>query len=459
MRRLFPNPAEFRELFALATPVVVVQLGLMLMGVVDTMMVGRFSPEALGAVALGNLLFWTLSVLGMGTLMALDPVIAQAVGAKDEPAIARGLQRGLILAGWVTLPTALALALVRPMLQAMGQPPELIPDASRFIYLSLPGLLPFYVFIVFRQTLQALGRIAPIVLVTLLANLLNAGLDWLLIFGHLGAPRWGVAGSAVATSVSRTVLAVALLFAAWRELGPRLRPWRPEASDRRALLRMARLGIPIGFQMFLEYGVFATVGVLMGRIGTLAIDGHQIALNLSAVVFMVPQGVGAAAAVLVGRAVGAEDLPRARRAALGALALGGGFMIGSAAVFVTAPVLLARLYTPDHAVIAVAASLIVLGGLFAIFDGLQAVSIGILRGTGDTRAPMILSILGYWLVGLPVSVFLGFRAGLGPEGLWWGLVVGLAVTAVVLLARVRAHLRQSVRRVLIDQPETVGGER
>jgi MATE family multidrug resistance protein len=378
--------------------------------------------------------------------------VSQARGASDEPAIARGLQRGVLLAVLVTLPTAAGFCFARPALRALGQPAELIPGASTYIYLIVPGLLPFFLFIVFRQTLQALGRIAPIVWVTLGANLLNAGLDWVLIFGHLGAPSLGIAGSAIATSISRWALAAALLFAGWSELWPRLRPWRPESTELAALLRMARLGVPIGVQMFFEYGVFGLVGVLMGRIGTTAVAGHQIALNLAAVVFMVPQGVGAAAAVLVGRAIGARDLPAARRAALGAILLGGGFMMGSGLLFVLAPGSLARWYTPDLGVLSIAVSLIVLGGFFALFDGLQAVCIGILRGIGDTRVPAVLSLLGYWLIGLPLSLWLGFRTGLGPAGLWWGLVLGLAVTAFVLLLRVHGRLRHSPGRVLIDRP-------
>ena len=447
---VLPTPQEFRALFRLALPVVAAQLGLMLMGVVDTVMVGRLSAQALGAVALGNLYFFTAAVIGMGTLMALDPVVAQAVGARDEPAIARGLQRGVILAVVVTVPTILALMLVRPALIAMGQPAELIPAATQFVHVIIPGILPFYLFIAFRQTLQSIGRIAPIVWVTLAANLLNALLNWVFIYGRGGMPALGVAGSALATTISRFALAGALLYAGWRELGPRLRPWRPESNEPGALGRMLRLGLPIGFQMFFEYGVFALVGALMGRIGTLAVAGHQVALNLSSIVFMVPQGIGAAAAVLVGRAVGAQDLPKARRASLGAILLGGGFMVGSALLFVLFPRQLARFYTSDSGVAAIAASLIVLGGLFAVFDGLQAVCIGILRGIGDTRWPVAISMVGYWLIGVPVSVLLGFQLGGGPNGLWWGLVLGLAVNAGVLLVRVRVRLRQQLRRIMID---------
>ena len=447
---MLPTTQEFRALLRLAIPVVTVQLGLMLMGVVDTVMVGRLSAEALGAVALGNLFFFTIMIVGMGALMALDPVVAQAVGAGDEAAIARGLQRGVILALVVALPTALALLLVRPALIAMGQPTELIPVAAEYVHIIIPGILPFYLFIAFRQTLQALGRIAPIVWVTLAANLLNAALNWVFIYGQGGIPAMGVAGSALATSISRTALPIMLLYMGRRELGPRLRPWLPESADRRALMRMLRLGLPIGVQMFFEYAVFALVGLLMGRIGTLAVAGHQVALNLSAIVFMVPQGIGAAAAVLVGQAVGAQNLPGARRTALAAVLVGGGFMVGSALLFLLFPAELAGFYSADPGVMTIATSLIVLGGFFAVFDGLQAVCIGILRGIGDTRWPVAISMVGYWLIGMPASLWLGFGVGGGPDGLWWGLVIGLAVNAVVLLVRVRVRLRQALRRIVID---------
>jgi MATE family multidrug resistance protein len=448
-----PTRAEFRALLSLAVPVVAVQLGLMLMGVVDTVMVGRLSAQALAAVALGNLYFFGVIVIGMGTLMALDPIVAQAVGARDDPAIARGLQRGILLATAITLPASAGMAAIRPLLRLSGQPPAIVDPASQYGWLIIPGILPFYLFLVLRQTLQAMGRIAPIVWVTLGANLLNALLDWILIFGKLGSPPLGVAGSALATTASRWVLAALLLAAGWRELGPRLRPWRRESWRLEPLLRMLGLGVPIGLQMFFEYGVFGLIGALMGRIGALALAAHHVALNLAAIVFMVPQGVGAAAAVLVGQAIGAGDIPRARRAALGAILLGAGFMAGSGTLFISLPEWLARLYTPDDSVVALAGTLIVLAASFAIFDGLQAVAIGILRGIGDTRVPVGLSLLGYWLIGLPVSLVLGFRLGFGPAGLWGGLVVGLLATAAVLLIRVRSRLRGMVERVRIDRPE------
>ncbi|NOT09222.1 MAG: MATE family efflux transporter [Gemmatimonadales bacterium] len=450
-----PTREEYRTLFGLAVPVVIVQLGMMLMGVVDTIMVGHLNAAALAAVALANLYFFCIAVFGMGAVMALDPLVSQAVGAGDEAGIARSVQRGLITAFILAVPSTGLLLLVRPFLELLGQPAELIPLATRFIYVTAPGMLPFIVFLVFRQTLQALHRLAPIIVIILVANLVNAALNWVFIFGRLGAPALGVAGSALATTLSRWFMVIALLIVAWKDLGPRLIPWQRESFQAGALRRMLRLGLPIGAQMFFEYGIFGLVGTLMGRIGTLAMAGHQIALNLSSLIFMVPLGVGAAAAVLVGGAVGAEDADRARRATAGSLLVGSVFMAGAAAVFVFAPVALARFYTADRSVIDMARPLIVLAGIFAIFDGLQAVAMGVLRGIGDTRAPVAICLVGYWFVGMPTSVILGFQAGLGPVGLWWGLVAGLAVTAGVLLVRVRIRMRRALERIHIDHPEPV----
>ena len=434
----------------LAVPVVTVQVGMMAMGVVDTIMVGHVSAQALAAVALGNLYFFSLAVFGMGTLMVLDPVVAQAVGARDQPAIARAVQRGCMMAVLLAIPTSILLTLATPLFELARQPAEVIPLAAQYSVLTAPGVLPFLLFIVFRQSLQALGRTAPIVGAILVANLANALLNWALIFGHFGLPALGVAGSAWATSVSRGLLVLGLWLGASRQLRPMLYPIRVESWQLGPLRRMFRLGAPIGAQNVLEFGAFALVALMMGWIGTREMAGHQIAINLAALTFMVPLGVGDAASVLVGRAVGRGDPLGTRAAARAAFACGAAFMSLTGAMFLTMPGALARLYTRDPAVIAVAVILIRIAGVFQIFDGLQVVGAGILRGLGDTRAPMLICLLGYWLLGIPVSAYLAFSAGLGPAGLWWGLVLGLGVVAFLLLARVRIRLAGEQSRVVID---------
>lgn len=438
-------------MFRLALPIVVVQLGQMLMGVVDTVMVGHVSADAIAAVALGNLYFFGAAIFGMGALMALDPVVAQAVGARDTEAIARGVQRGLILAlGLSVLATALLLP-ARPVLGLLRQPPDIAQVAATYARIEIVGILPFYLFAALRQSLQSLKRIAPIVGAMVVGNVANVGLNYLWIYGHWGFPAAGAVGSAWATAVARWVMLAWLLVVAWRDLRPQLLPFRRDVLAWAPLRRMVALGAPIGVQHELEYGVFAVVGIMMGWLGTQQLAGHQVALNLASLAFMVPLGVSGAAAVLVGYAVGASDIAAARRAALAGLACGAGFMAASALVMLLVPTFLARIYTTDAGVVALAASLIPIAGVFQVFDGIQVVSIGILRGAGDTRAPMVINVLGFWLVGLPVSAALGLGAGGGPRGLWWGLTVGLVFVALVLIWRVRRRLAGEVRRVVIDR--------
>ncbi len=419
----------------------------MLMGVVDSIMVGRLSAEGLGAVALGNVYFFAAGVFGMGLLMALDPLVAQAVGAEDEPAIARAVQRGLLIAVALSLPCSFLLLFAEPVLRAVGQPDVLARGASVYAWCLIPGILPFYGFIVLRQTLQARELMRPIVLTIVGANLVNVFLNWILIYGRLGAPALGVAGSAWATTISRWLMLLALLALAWHEVRPHLMPVRREVFEWPPLARMLSLGAPIGLQYMMEYGVFGTVALLMGWLGTIPIAAHQIAINLASLTFMVPLGIASAAAVLVGHAVGRADLPGARRAARAALVCGVAFMATTALAMLVMPVPLARIYSRDAPVVALAAALLPIAGTFQIFDGLQVVSLGILRGLADTRAPFLIALLGFWLLGFPVSYALGFHRGLGAIGLWWGLVVGLAAVALLLLGRVRARLRREVRRV------------
>src|SRR5688572_1821480 len=454
-----PTRAVLRELLTLALPVVSVQVGLMTMGVADSVVVGRISAAALGGVALGNVYFFAVCVFGMGVLMALDPVVSQAVGARDEPAIARGLQRGIALSLLLSVPASLLLLATGPFLRALGQPAEVVPIAAGYVVREIPSAFPFYAFVVFRQSLQALGRMRAIVVVILLANLLNVGLNWILIFGKLGMPALAANGSAWATTISRWAMLAGIVAFAWPSVRPYLVPWRADSFNLPAIGRMVALGAPIGVHMQLEFGVFGTVGLLMGRLGTEAVAAHQIALNLASLTFMVPLGVAGAATVLVGRAVGRGEQATARQAAGAALIVGMGFMSLAAAAFLLVPGLFASAYSSDAAVLALASVLIPIAGVFQVFDGLHVVSSGILRGVADTRYPMAVGLIGFWLLGLPISLLLGFGAGLGPSGLWWGLAAGLAIAALLLVARVRSRLRREVLRVVIDEEAApVAGE-
>jgi multidrug resistance protein, MATE family len=450
--------ADVASLLRLATPIVVVQVGIMLMSVVDTVMVGRLSATALAAVAVANIYFFGIVMFGFGVLLALDPIVAQALGAGDELAVRRGLQRGLVLAVAVAVPVSLLLLAVEPVLVVARQPAEIIPQAAGYVYRVIPSVLPLYAFVVIRQTLQAHRVVAPIVWTTAIGNVVNALLNYGWIYGAFGFPALGVFGSARATTVSRVFMALLLVGAGWRHLRMYLRSVAPDVLAIRPLARMLRLGAPIGAQMVLEIGAFSTVALLMGWLGVVQVAAHQVAINVASLTFMVPLGVSSAAAVIVGHAVGAGDAAAVRRAMAAALLVGAGFMAATAVVLIGVPEWLAGIYTRDPVVVALAATLLPIAGIFQVCDGLQVVSIGLLRGLGDTRMPMIVNVIGFWCLGIPVSLWLGFRLDHGAPGLWWGLVLGLTIVAVILLARLRLHATRDLARVVVDDPGRTLGE-
>lgn len=445
-----PSRADLRELMALAAPVALVQVGLLSMGAVDTIMVGRVSAADLAAVALGNLYFFMSAVFGMGVLFALDPVISQAVGARDDEGVARGVQRGCLLALGLSVVAMALLLPTAPLLELARQPAEVIPIAARYTRGLVLGVFPFYAFAVFRQSLQAMGRVRPIVFTVLLANAVNVLLNWMMVFGNAGAPELGAVGSAWATSLSRWFMITVLTVVAWPQLSPALWPLRKEVFVRAPLVRFLKVGAPIGAQQWLEFGVFAAAGLLMGMLGTVAVASHQVALQLAAMTFMIPVGVAQATSVVVGQRVGADDPPGARRAAGAGIAIAGCFMTITAAMFLALPEPLARLFSDDQVVVAAAAALLPIAGVFQIFDGLQVAAAGALRGIGDTRVPMLLILVGFWGVGLPTSVVLGYTLDRGPTGIWWGLAVGIGVVAVMLLGRVRRRFGRALVRLVLD---------
>ncbi|HVZ78789.1 MAG TPA: MATE family efflux transporter [Gemmatimonadaceae bacterium] len=443
--------AELAATLRLTVPVVVAQVGLMAMGVVDSIMVGHVSAQVLAAVALGNIYFFNVIVFSMGTLMALDPLVAQAIGARDDGAVTRALQRGMVLAVALTVVSALLMWPATRVLTLARQPAEIIPDAAAYTRISIIGVLPFLAFVVLRQGLQAMGRLAPIVYTMAGANAMNAGLNWVFVYGHLGSPALGARGSAISTCISRWAMFAGLLVLAWRELRPHLGEVHPDSVAARPLLRMLAIGIPIGAQQVLEVGAFGAIGLLMGWFGTAEVAAHQIAIQLASLTFMVPLGISAAAAVRVGRGIGALDAPQARRAARVAFLYGVGFMSCTAILFLTAPGALAHAFSGDATVVEIAELLIPVAGVFQIFDGIQAVSAGVLRGMGDTRAPLVAMLAGYWLIGLPTSVYLGFRTDAGPTGLWWGFVTGLGSVALFLSLRVGRLMRGDLSRIHVDE--------
>jgi MATE family multidrug resistance protein len=434
---------ELRETLRLAVPVVLTQLGVIAMTTVDTIFVGRLGATQLSAVALANSLAVTAVLIGMGTLMGLDPVVAQAYGARRDAECGHAMRHGLLLAVVLSIPIIVVLSQARWILAHLRQDPALVGPAADFVRVLNYSTLPFLVFTALRLFLQGVSMPKPAMLVVLGANVLNLIGNWVLVFGHLGAPALGATGSAWATTLARWAMLGGLAaYVFGKPSLQRFGVWvRRESLDGRLLARLLHLGAPVGTQYAMEVGVFAAAAVLMGWFGEVPLAAHQIALNLCSITFMVPLGLSATAAVRVGHALGRDDVPSARRAAGVAYVLGAVFMAGAALAFVCIPRVLARIYTADAAVAEMVARLLCVGAAFQVFDASQTIGIGALRGAADTRVPMLVTIVAYWLVALPAGYTLAFPAHLGPEGLWWGLFIGLALVAVALALRFNSRVR------------------
>jgi MATE family multidrug resistance protein len=417
------------------------------MGVVDTMMLGRLSEQALAAGALGNTVSFAFMSFGMGILMGLVPLISQAHGAGRHRDVAYFLRQGLILAILLSLPLCVILAFCRPMLVLFRQQPEIIDGATAYIHAVIPGVFGFLLFVALRQSMQALSIVRPALIAILLANAFNVVANYGLIFGHFGLPALGVRGSGWATTLSRWFMLIGLLWAGRSALRPFWLPLKRSPFRLAAYASILRIGIPVGVQTSLEIWLFAIVALMMGSLGARELAGHQIALQLASLSFMLPLGIAGAAATRVGNAIGRGDMPATRRAAAVSLVFGATVMTFSALFFWQAPHFLARLFTPDQAVVAMAASLLPIAALFQIFDGIQAVGAGVLRGAADTRFPAIAALFGYWGLGLSLAYGLAFTAGMGPPGLWFGLTAGLASVAILLSTRIFFRFRGEIKAV------------
>ncbi len=419
----------------LAIPVIVAEIGWISMGIVDTIFVGPLGPAAIGAVGTGSTMFFTVMVLGMGTLFALDTFVAQSYGAGRIDECHRWLFAGLQLAVVLSIAlVALGLAGVA-LLGDAGIHPSVIVLLQPYLATLMWSVPPLLAFTVFRRYLQAMNAVRPVMVVLITANLINALGNWIFIYGHLGMPALGVQGSAYATLAARVFLAGALfLVIVWRErTNPSGLHDVPFALDRVRMWSLTRLGLPAALQVMLEVGVFAAVGVLAARITPIALAANQIALNIAAFVFMVPLGLSSAAAVRVGQAVGRRDPAGVRRAGWVALGISLSVALTMSTVFLVRPLPFLRIFTEDATVLATGASLLFFCALFQPFDGFQAVCTGALRGLADTRTPVVVNVIGHWLIGLPVGYVLCFHRDWGVTGLWAGLALGLTLVGLTLL--------------------------
>lgn len=432
LKQLLP---EIRPMTALAVPVVMAELGWMGMTVVDTMMVGRLSAEAIGAVSFGALFVNVFSFFCLGLLLGLDTVISQAFGARNFDRCNHCLVQGIWIALGVTpLVTLLVFATI-PLARNWGVEPRLLADSIAYLKTLVWSILPLLLYVVFRRYLQSMNHVGIVMFALISANLVNVLVNWLLIFGNWGFPAMGVEGAGWATFLSRVYMfAVLLVFVIYKE---RIEPTgllrAARGIDGPLIRLLLALGMPVALQLTAEYGVFAMATALIARIDTVSLAAHQIVLNVASVCFMVPLGVSSAGAVRVGQAVGRKDATGAAVSGWTAIALGAAFMLCSSIALFVAPEFILRIFTTDRSIFAIGVPLLFLAATFQFFDGVQVTAGGVLRGIGDTRTPMFANLVGHWLLGLPVGALLCFGLGWQSFGIWAGLSIGLIFVSLVLL--------------------------
>jgi MATE family multidrug resistance protein len=438
-----PLRRELGATLALGWPIVLANLAINAMTATDFMMLGRLSPEALAAGSLGFFLYQPPFLLGLGVVGALSPIAAAKIGAgASRDALKRATHQALISAILFAVVVWVALIGATPFLIAIGEPKEVARDAGVYLKGFQWGLAPSLLYFTGRSVFAALERPRPVLVAGLAAVAFNALANYALIFGKLGMPALGIIGSGLATTLSQTLMfallvAFSLIDPHMRPLGLFALPWRLACGELAALWR---LGLPIGAMIVAEVGVFAAATLAMGRISTIAIEAHTIALQVASLAFMVPLGVGQAATVRVGLAYGARDARAMSRAGWSAFSLTALFAVFSATAMIGAPRLLIAPFIDidapaNAATVGLAVALLRVAAIFQLFDASQVALANMLRGLHDSRAPLVIALLGYWAIGAPVGVILGFMTPLGAVGVWIGLALALAVVAILLMAR------------------------
>jgi MATE family multidrug resistance protein len=437
---------ELTETLKLAVPLALTQLGQIAMMTTDLAFIGRLGDGAVAAAALAHTIFFVSFTVGMGLVSAVSPLAAQAYGARNPHRVRRSLRVGLWAAFLISLPVMALPFRGEQILLALGQSPVAARLAQQYLFGLAWSILPGLWFLSIRGFMSAINRPEPILWITLAAIPANALLVYLLLYGEWGLPRLELFGAGLATSIINFAMFLAGLWFAARR-----RPFRKYhvlghiwRIDWPLMRQLVILGAPISIAFLLEYGLFGAAGLLMGLIGTTALAAHQIALQIAAILFMVPFGIGMAATVRVGHAVGRRDAPAIRRAGFIATGLGIGFMSVMTLVVILGRFAIAQIFLGEatDAAADLTATLLLVGATFFIADGIQTIAAGSLRGMNDTRVPLLFATISYWLIGFPLACGLGFRTPLGAVGVWIGLSCGTFVYAALLLLRVRLLARR-----------------
>jgi multidrug resistance protein, MATE family len=455
-----PIRAEIRATLRLAAPLAGANVAQMAMGLTNAIVAGRLGGGALAAAGLGAGFYFTLVMICQGVLVAVAPLAAHAIGAEDERAAARVAGAGMALAALMALPVFALLTVAPRLLTLLGYDPVLAADIADFLSAIRWASPAFLGFAVLRGILSAAGRVRAIMFAVLFAVPANAVLNWALVFGHFGLPALGIVGSGFSTAIIQWLMTLGL--AAYALLLPARSGRRFGMPMRGDFARIVRVGLPISGMLALEVGVFNAAGVLMGLLGPEALGAHQLAINFASLTFMVPLGIAQAATVRVAYGLGAGAAEAARRAGFVALALGGALMVAPSLLMVALPRTIAGIYLDlgepgNEGTAIIAARLLAIAAAFQVFDGVQVIALGALRGYRDTAVPMLIGAFGYWAVGFAMSWALAFPLGYGAAGLWWGLALGLGIVALLLTWRLHRRSRVAEAGVGMVEAQALPG--
>jgi MATE family multidrug resistance protein len=437
MSTLTAYRSEARTSFLLAYPVMISMLGQVMTGVADSIMIGWTGAVPLAASSLANVFFTVLLFFGVGVSYAITPIVAEASGAGDERRIIEALRHGLLINVVVSVILMTLVFGGQEALRHIGQPTDVVELAIPYLLIITLSIFPTMVFQSFRQFAEGLHRTRMAMVIMIVGNLLNVGLNYVLIYGTWIFPELGLNGAGWATLIARIVMAVWMAayvyygrwFTAFRD-GFRL------GNYSKALInRMLHIGIPAGAQFIFEAAAFGFSAVMMGWLGANTLAAHQIAINLATVSYMTTSGLGAAATIRVGTFLGQRDGVAVRRAGFTLIGLAVLVMLLWAVAFIAGKNFLPSLYINDAAVLSIAAPLMVIAGFFQLSDGMQVVCAGALRGLQDVKVPSLLIFVAYWVLALPIGYLLAFPLGYGATGIWLGLLLGLTLTAGAMVWR------------------------
>jgi MATE family multidrug resistance protein len=429
-----------KEVFStlkLAYPIIIGQLGIIMMGVVDSIMVGKLGPIPLAAASLGNSLIFLILIIGIGASVVLSPLIAILLGGNREDECGVYFRQALIINISLALLMLAAILIGINFIQYLNQPLGVVESAT--VYMQIVGLsaIPLMIYQTYKHFIEGFSLMKPAMVITLSANVINAFANWVLIFGELGFPAMGLKGAAWATFASRFFMMIAIMIYVINH--KRFKHFDLAFHFREIKIpiikKIVGLGLPSGFQSFFEVGAFSFAVIMIGWIGANELAAHQIAINLASISFMGVLGISQAASIRVGNAMGEKNIDNVRRAGFTGIVLGASLMGCAGVLFIILNKFLPTLYISDPNVISIASQLIIIAALFQLSDGTQAVGIGILRGLTDVKGPTIITFVTYWVVSLPVGYLLGFLLKLGVNGIWIGLLIGLTVSAIFLTFR------------------------